>query len=291
LLDIANALTTLHENGIIHRDVKPANILLDGTRAILGDFGVVRSADFPEQTTTGAFLGTIRYAAPEYLFGEEYDASIDTYSFGCVAYYAYMNHEPRGADSHWARLVARSYDEAGNGGLARDVYELALRRRIGARQAQFVRAVLAHTACARHSRHLSLKGFAKAVEAQLWCQSFVLDCDEFTAGSSVFEDRFGTSIDGVETLVASLEPAERERLLSLLEDFYQKGFVPEPPDDTVMQHLLQLGVLRKEWLDHPTYHLDTLQALPRQYGKLTLWACSNRRSHRQPNGLGVTALV
>jgi serine/threonine-protein kinase len=69
LLEIALGLEALHRGGITHRDIKPANILVGASGAVIAAFGVVKSSSMPEQTTTGAFLGTIRYAAPEYLFG------------------------------------------------------------------------------------------------------------------------------------------------------------------------------------------------------------------------------
>lgn len=55
LRGIANGMEALHERGIIHRDVKPANIILGVNGPILADFGVVRSSEFPDQTTTGLF--------------------------------------------------------------------------------------------------------------------------------------------------------------------------------------------------------------------------------------------
>lgn len=75
--DLASAVNVIHQAGAIHLDIKPANIILCDDRPILMNFGVLSSKDFPEQTTRGEFVGTIRYAAPEYLFGEGYDSSID----------------------------------------------------------------------------------------------------------------------------------------------------------------------------------------------------------------------
>lgn len=84
--ELASALDSLHSAGILHRDIKPANVILSGNSPILMDLGVVKSSDFPEQTTSGTFLGTIRYSAPEYLFGQSETPLLDIYSLGAIAY-------------------------------------------------------------------------------------------------------------------------------------------------------------------------------------------------------------
>ena len=102
---LASVLNTLHSSGIIHRDVKPSNIILDNSDPILMDLGVIRSHDFPEQTTTGAFLGTIRYAAPEYLFGDAYDSGVDVYSLGAITYELFVGKMFLSEEKQWARLI------------------------------------------------------------------------------------------------------------------------------------------------------------------------------------------
>ncbi|MEM7307651.1 MAG: protein kinase [Planctomycetota bacterium] len=86
---IARALATVHEAGLLHRDVKPSNILLrsDGT-PLLSDFGLVRDPSASLHTRAGAFLGTVAFAPPEQLRGEELDARADVYSLGATLYQA-----------------------------------------------------------------------------------------------------------------------------------------------------------------------------------------------------------
>ena len=86
-LQMARALEFAHGRGLIHRDVKPQNVLLnpDG-QAKMTDFGIARSIDVQGVTITGTILGTSEYIAPEQARGEQVDAQTDVYSMGVVLY-------------------------------------------------------------------------------------------------------------------------------------------------------------------------------------------------------------
>ena len=87
LLEVARALQYSHGEGVVHRDVKPGNILLDVRgRAVVTDFGIARAAEAPHLTQTGTAVGTPSYMSPEQCMGRQATAASDQYSLGVVAY-------------------------------------------------------------------------------------------------------------------------------------------------------------------------------------------------------------
>ncbi|MBA2442388.1 MAG: protein kinase [Rubrobacter sp.] len=93
--EAASGLGHAHEKGVIHRDIKPHNILLDGYgRCKLTDFGIARALDSAGVTRSGDYLGTALYSAPEQLRGEEVTPKSDVYSLGATLYQAAAGEPP-----------------------------------------------------------------------------------------------------------------------------------------------------------------------------------------------------
>lgn len=117
LSQVAEALDAAHARGLVHRDVKPANILLapapgSPERAFLSDFGIAkRSGSLPELTRTGHFVGTLDYVAPEQIRGEEIDARADQYSLACVLYHCLTGEPPFARPSEVAVIYAHLNDD------------------------------------------------------------------------------------------------------------------------------------------------------------------------------------
>ncbi len=105
LTQVAQALDYAHQRGVVHRDVKPGNILMEaGQRVVLTDFGIAQAVEGPRLTATGMSLGTPEYMSPEQAMGGTTDARSDVYSLGIVLYEMLTGHVPFRADTPLATL-------------------------------------------------------------------------------------------------------------------------------------------------------------------------------------------
>src|SRR4051794_20782340 len=93
---LAEGVASVHAVGVLHRDVKPSNVLMEGRAPILIDFGLARVADDPRLTHTGWFLGTPGYLAPEILHGDDATAASDVHSWAATVAFAGTGHPPFG---------------------------------------------------------------------------------------------------------------------------------------------------------------------------------------------------
>ncbi|HZO07082.1 MAG TPA: serine/threonine-protein kinase [Solirubrobacterales bacterium] len=115
IAQVANGLDAIHAAGLVHRDVKPANVLLSGEQgsehAYITDFGVARNvATNSGLTQTGRFVGTLDYVAPEQISGGTVDARVDVYALGCLLFKLLTGEVPFPREGEAARLYAHLND-------------------------------------------------------------------------------------------------------------------------------------------------------------------------------------
>ena len=103
--EVASALDALHASGIVHRDVKPSNVMLDREgRAAVTDFGLAKGPAYTVLTRPGQVMGTPDYIAPELIRGEESGPPADVYALGCMVYECLSGAPPFG-DRHVLAVV------------------------------------------------------------------------------------------------------------------------------------------------------------------------------------------
>jgi serine/threonine protein kinase len=106
---VADGLDALYAGGMVHRDVKPANVLLDGDgTALITDFGLAKDSQGTALTRPGQALGSLDYMSPEQIRGEEVTAATDVYALGCVIFQCLSGRTPfadkKGMRVLWAQL-------------------------------------------------------------------------------------------------------------------------------------------------------------------------------------------
>jgi len=114
LADVAEALGYAHARGVVHRDVKAENILIDSAtgRAQVTDFGIARLAESAPMTATGTVLGTVHYMSPEQVNGEQIDGRSDLYALGVLAFLLLSGRFPFEHEAASAVLVAHVVSHA-----------------------------------------------------------------------------------------------------------------------------------------------------------------------------------
>ncbi len=109
---IAEALAVAHRAGIVHRDVKPANVLLaTNGRVVVTDFGIAKASEAVDLTTDQQMLGTAKYLAPEQVEGKRVDGRADVYALGVVLFEMVAGEVPFRADTEAATALARLHHD------------------------------------------------------------------------------------------------------------------------------------------------------------------------------------
>lgn len=109
---LAEALLAVHRVGVLHRDVKPSNVLMEGRNPVLIDFGLARLAEDPRLTATGFLLGTPGYLAPEILYGDEPTPAADVHAWAATLVFAATGRTPYGRGPAMAIMDRARHGEA-----------------------------------------------------------------------------------------------------------------------------------------------------------------------------------
>ncbi|MEZ4368898.1 MAG: protein kinase [Kofleriaceae bacterium] len=112
-IDVLRALEYAHGRGVVHRDMKPSNVLIrsdDGTATVM-DFGIAKMTTSTKLTATGQTMGTVRYMSPEQVRGQEVDATTDLYSLGATIYESLIGDTPFDGNTHF-EIMTKHLGEA-----------------------------------------------------------------------------------------------------------------------------------------------------------------------------------
>jgi serine/threonine protein kinase len=107
----AEGIDALHASGLVHRDIKPGNILLDGETAYVTDFGLAKDSQASNLTRPGQALGSLDYMAPEQIRGEDVSAATDVYALGCMIHECLTGTPPYGGRPSMRVLFAHLQEE------------------------------------------------------------------------------------------------------------------------------------------------------------------------------------
>jgi hypothetical protein len=133
LLQLASAIAAVHAAGVVHRDLKPQNVVVTGSGEIkLLDFGLAKTQESTGLTVTGTILGTPDYMAPEQVEGRRADSRSDVYALGVIAYEMFVGRPPFQGDTPLSVALQHVRSRVGNPcksrpGLPREIGELVLR--------------------------------------------------------------------------------------------------------------------------------------------------------------------
>src|SRR5712671_1956921 len=113
VMQVCSGLACAHAEGVVHRDLKPGNIMVDPQgRVVVMDFGLARADNIGQMTQTGAVMGTYQYMSPEQAKGTKADARSDIFTVGIILYELLTGKTPYSADSALASLLKRTQEPA-----------------------------------------------------------------------------------------------------------------------------------------------------------------------------------
>jgi serine/threonine-protein kinase len=231
-IQIARALAAAHAEGVIHRDVKPENVLLHENRCVkLTDFGIAQLVDVQGMTTTGQVLGSPAHMAPEQIEGKECDPRSDLFSLGTVLYMLATGELPFSAQN--PHTVLKRIME----GQFKD--PLQLRPAIGGKLAGIIRRLLQVDPAARYQTADDLVSDLTQFVAELGIDSPDEILSHYFAGTSGFVAQFKHV--SIEKLIELGELAQRRGSVPHALDYYNRVLAIDESNQRVLNSVQRLG--------------------------------------------------
>ena len=216
IMDACSALEFAHGKGIIHRDIKPDNIMVDRQgRGIVMDFGIAKVLDQTRQTAAGTFMGTVRYVSPEQATGGDIDGRTDIYSLGISLYELLTGRVPFTSDQ-WTAVLFKHINEAPPDpdklcpNLDRDLRSIMLTMLEKKREDRFQNAKDCHAALARVYHKLGGEDRFTVPLSQIHTRQDLLkgDATEVTSAPTPTPDRMPTARRGPGATMVVEQPAK-----------------------------------------------------------------------------------
>jgi serine/threonine-protein kinase len=231
-LQVARALGAAHAEGVVHRDVKPENVMLHENRCVkLTDFGIAQLVDVQGMTTTGQVLGSPAHMAPEQIEGRDCDARTDLFSLGTVLYLLATAELPfTGSNPH--QLLKRIMD-----GEFRD--PLQVRPAIGNRLAAIIRKLLELAPVDRYQSATELERDLTAFVAEMGMDAPDEALAQYLAEPAGFPAAFRTRC--IERLIELGERAQKRGERPLALDYYNRVLALDDGNDRVLNAVQRLG--------------------------------------------------
>ncbi len=219
---ILEGLHQLHKNNLIHRDIKPANIMITSRGPVITDFGVIKDLN-ESNTITGSnqFLGTIKYAAPELLFGKSKDdKSIDIYSFGMILYELIFKKPYFDKSMYWSEIIILKKNPI--------TFPLFLNseiwRRFGFRESLFLSSIL-QGSLTKPDLRLTSEQLYTAFSNNIWKNSFLHYVNSDVI--SIWPDNPEILKTKLHTLLIKLEKEAPSEIEDIIKNLYYNAAIIE----------------------------------------------------------------